>query len=206
MGASRKDKRRFSFGSLREWHWISSAVCLIGMLLFAITGITLNHAAQIKAKPKIVTTENQLPKSILAILTESVRADDSVPTGVQEWLAKNHGIPLTHAFPEWSSDELYLSLPRPGGDAWLSIDLTSGEWVYEVTDRGWISYFNDLHKGRNTGKGWSWFIDIFSVACIVFCVTGLLLLKRYSRGRPLTWPVVGVGLVLPWILILLSVH
>ena len=70
---------------------------------------------------------------------------------------------------EWSKDEVYVALPRPGGDAWLSIDLEGGEVRYERTDRGWISYLNDLHKGRNTGEAWSWFIDIFAVACLVFC-------------------------------------
>jgi len=27
-----------------RWHWISAAICLVGMILFAITGVTLNHA------------------------------------------------------------------------------------------------------------------------------------------------------------------
>jgi len=42
-------------------------------------------------------------------------------------------------------------MPRPGGDAWLSIETDSGVLLYERTERGWISYLNDLHKGRNTG-------------------------------------------------------
>ena len=54
---------------------------------------------------------------------------------------------------EWSGREIYVALPQPGGDAWLSIDLATGEVQYERTDRGWISYLNDLHKGRNTGFG-----------------------------------------------------
>ena len=41
------------FKTLLRWHWISSAVCLIGMLLFAVTGLTLNHAAKIEAKPEV---------------------------------------------------------------------------------------------------------------------------------------------------------
>ncbi|HBB79173.1 MAG TPA: hypothetical protein DC050_13285, partial [Pseudomonas sp.] len=48
-------------GTLRQWHWISSALCLVGMLLFAVTGITLNHAAQIEASPKIVERQAMLP-------------------------------------------------------------------------------------------------------------------------------------------------
>ena len=116
------------------------------------------------------------------------------------------GISVGTRLAEWSEDEIYLSLPRPGGDAWLSIDLTSGDLLYERTDRGWVSYFNDLHKGRNTGRAWFWFIDVFSVACIIFCVTGLLLLQRYAGGRPSTWPLVGLGFVVPLILILLFMH
>ena len=32
---------RFWLKQMRQWHWISAAICLIGMLLFAVTGITL---------------------------------------------------------------------------------------------------------------------------------------------------------------------
>ena len=81
--------------------------------------------------------------------------------------------------------EIYVSLPRPGGDAWLSIDLATGEAQYERTDRGWIAYLNDLHKGRNTGSPGRLFLDIFAVACVVFCVTGLVLLQLHGqRQRP----------------------
>jgi hypothetical protein len=37
--------RSFWLKHLHRWHWISAAACLVGMLLFAATGITLNHAA-----------------------------------------------------------------------------------------------------------------------------------------------------------------
>ncbi|GAA3254952.1 hypothetical protein GCM10020258_13050 [Sphingomonas yabuuchiae] len=75
-------------------------------------------------------------------------------------------------------------MPRPGGDAWVSIDRASGAITSERTDRGWISYLNDLHKGRNAGTAWFWFIDVFAVACIVFTLTGLLLLQMHARHRP----------------------
>jgi hypothetical protein len=193
-------------GSLREWHWVSSAICLIGMLLFAITGITLNHAAQIKATPQVITQEAQLPADILSAIAVPGEDKAPLPSVLQHWLQDAQQIHVGEQLAEWSDDEIYLSLPRPGGDAWLSIDLTSGDLLYERTDRGWISYFNDLHKGRNTGVAWSWFIDLFAVFCIIFCVTGLILLKRYASGRPATWPMVGLGLVLPWVLILLFIH
>lgn len=176
------------------------------MLLFAITGITLNHAAQIQVEPKISTLEVQLPADILQQVIVPDQEKAPLPALLREWLNEAHGIEVAQQRAEWSEDEIYLSLPRPGGDAWLSIDLTSGDLLYEKTDRGWVSYFNDLHKARNTGAVWFWFIDVFSVACIIFCVTGLLLLQRYAGNRPTTWPMVGLGFVVPLILIILFIH
>lgn len=206
MNSAAKKSSRLWLGNLREWHWVSSAICLVGMLLFSVTGITLNHAAQIKAKPEIVTIEAEVPEDILAAIKIPAEEKAVLPGMLIDWLAQTKGISVGNQLAEWSEDEMYLSLPRPGGDAWLSIDLATGELVYEITDRGWISYFNDLHKGRNTGVAWSWFIDVFAVFCIIFCITGLLLLKRYASGRPATWPMVALGLVLPWVLILLFIH
>lgn len=206
MNSAAKKSSRLWLGSLREWHWISSAICLVGMLLFSVTGITLNHAAQIKAKPEIVTIAAEVPEDVLAAIKIPAEEKAVLPALLIDWLAQTQDISVGNQLAEWSEDEMYLSLPRPGGDAWLSIDLATGELVYEITDRGWISYFNDLHKGRNTGVAWSWFIDVFAVFCIIFCITGLLLLKRYASGRPATWPMVALGLVLPWVLILLFIH
>ena len=193
-------------GTVRQWHWISSALCLIAMLLFAITGITLNHAGQIEAQPSVTTIEHQLPDELLQRLHGVSQTSVALPESLQHWLATELGVRRVHRPAEWDEYELYLSLPTPGGDAWLTIDRSTGEVLYERTDRGWVAFFNDLHKGRNTGVVWSWFIDLFAVACVIFCVTGLLLLQRYSSSRPMTWPLVGLGLVLPWVLILLFIH
>lgn len=193
-------------GTVRQWHWISSAVCLVGMLLFAVTGITLNHAAQISVKPRIDTIERQLPEDMQAHITPPDSAKAPLPAPLARWLEQELGISVGTRLAEWSEDEIYLSLPRPGGDAWLVVDLLASEVLFEKTDRGWISYFNDLHKGRNTGTAWFWFIDIFAVACIVFCISGLILLYRHAGSRPTTWPLVGLGLVIPTLLALLFIH
>ena len=91
-------------------------------------------------------------------------------------------------------------------NAWLRVSLADGEAEYERTDRGWISYLNDLQKGRNTGAAWSWFIDIFAAATVVFSITGLFILKMHAGNRPFTWPMVGMGLVIPVLLALLFIH
>ena len=195
----------FWLGTLRQWHWISSALCLAGMLLFAVTGITLNHAAQIEAKAQVTTRLAQMPEPLQASLHDKMPTQ-GLPLALRQWLEAELSIRLDGRDAEWSDGELYIGLPRPGGDAWLSLDVESGALEYESTDRGWIAYLNDLHKGRNTGTAWFWFIDVFAVLCVVFSLSGLLLLQRYAGNRPSTWPMVGLGLVLPVLLALLFIH
>ncbi|WNO54044.1 PepSY-associated TM helix domain-containing protein [Stakelama saccharophila] len=189
------------------WHWMSSAICLVGMLLFAVTGITLNHAATIGAEPRMTTREAQLPPSLLATLAGDRGADDApVPGEIADWSSAALSASIAGRPAEWSKREVYVPLPQPGGDGWVSINRTSGEATYEHTDRGWVAWLNDLHKGRDTGPAWRWFIDIFAAACVIFCLTGFLLLKLHARHRKATWPLVGGGLVIPILLIILFVH
>ncbi|NIF82872.1 hypothetical protein F3J24_05055 [Comamonas sp. Tr-654] len=212
--SSNAPQRAYWLKKLHEWHWISSAICLIGMLLFAVTGFTLNHAGQIESKPKVESRDAQLPPGLLEKLQQAQKqglqagGKDAVgmPADVDGWLAQQIKVSAKGFVVEWSEDEAYVPMPRPGGDAWLRVDLKEGSVEYEKTDRGWISYLNDLHKGRNTGGAWSLFIDIFAVGCLVFCITGLLILKMHAQRRPMTWPMVGLGLVLPALLVLLLVH
>ena len=200
--------RAYWLKTLHQWHWISSALCLIGMLLFAFTGITLNHAADIPATPVVQNQALELPAELKAAL--AVKDDEpdnaALPPELRAWLDRELDLNLPTTEAEWSPEEIYLSLPRPGGDAWLRIERESGAVEYERTDRGWISYFNDLHKGRHTGLAWKWFLDVFSVACLVFCITGLFILKFHATARPTTWPMVGAGLVIPLLLVILFIH
>ncbi|MBF5004285.1 PepSY-associated TM helix domain-containing protein [Diaphorobacter caeni] len=211
-------QRAYWLKKLHEWHWISSAICLIGMLLFAFTGITLNHAGQIESRPRVQTREGAMPAPLLAqlqVLQElqvnlkeqgKSAASPPIPASVAAFIRSEINVDVAGRTVEWSDDEAYVAMPRPGGDAWLRVDLKDGAVEYESTDRGWISYINDLHKGRNTGGAWSLFLDVFAVGCLVFCITGLLILKMHSERRPLTWPMVGLGLVIPALLALLLIH
>ena len=204
--ANAQRRRSFWLRTLHQWHWISSAVCLIGMLLFAITGITLNHASKIEATPEVTNLTATVPTSILATLGDRQEGNAPLPAAAAGWLERELSISIGTRPAEWSDVELYLSMPGPGADAWLSIDRESGAVEYERTRRGWVSYFNDLHKGRNAGPAWGWFLDIFAVACLVFCITGLFLLYLHGRQRRMTWPMVGLGLLVPLLIALLFIH
>ncbi|MDD3518560.1 MAG: PepSY-associated TM helix domain-containing protein [Chromatiales bacterium] len=206
----RQTRRAWWLKTLHQWHWISSAICLFGMLLFALTGITLNHAGAIGSRPEIVTRTATLPGALLeGLRTEQAASDEDerpLPEMATGWLWQALSVSVGGRIAEWTRDEIYLALPRPGGDAWLRLDLQSGEAEYELTDRGWIAWLNDLHKGRNTGPEWMFFIDLFAVACVLFSVTGLLILQVHAANRPLVWPMVGLGVVVPALLAILFIH
>jgi hypothetical protein len=211
-------RRAYWLKMLHQWHWVSSALCLLGMLGFAITGLTLNNAAHIESQARVNSRHERLPPQMLAALRQAGPAGQAssasrrgkpsapLPGTVARWLSDKLDIPVPDTPAEWSSDEVYVSMPRPGGDAWMSVDLADGAIEYERTDRGVIAYLNDLHKGRHTGVGWSWFLDIFACACLVFSLTGLLLLKLHAGHRRATWPMVGLGLLIPVLLAATLMH
>jgi uncharacterized protein len=208
--AQEQRSRAFWLKYLHQWHWISAAGCLIGMILFSITGLTLNHANWVAAKPQVESHKARLPEALRdelqKLAADKTDSKGALPAAAVDWLDDEMSIRATGREAEWSEDEIYVSLPRPGGDAWATLSLETGEVTHEVTDRGWISYFNDLHKGRNAGPAWSLFIDVFAIAALVFASTGLLLLKMHSTHRPATWPMVGLGLVLPLLIAMLLIH
>lgn len=205
--ATKKSRKAFWLKQLHMWHWMSSAVSLIGLLLFAITGFTLNHAADIEGSPVVTQGSAQMPPAMLARLKAAVPDAEKapLPPAVAKWVEASFPVKAS-AEAEWSADEVYLPAPRPGGDAWVAIDLATGEASSEITSRGWISYLNDLHKGRNSGGEWSLFIDIFSFACLVFAITGLFLLQLHSAKRKSTWPLVGLGLAIPAAIAVVFIH
>lgn len=210
LGRSAGKGRAYWLKTLHQWHWISAAACLVGMLLFSATGITLNHAAQIDTDPQVTRQTLQLPPALQQQLAASAPASERQPAPLHAelagWLSSQLAVEVEGRDAEWSPDEVYVSMPRPGGDAWLRIARETGAVEYERTDRGWVSYLNDLHKGRHTGVAWSWFIDVFAVACLVFSVTGLFILKLHAANRPTTWPLLALGLVVPLLLALLFIH
>jgi hypothetical protein len=204
---SAASSRGYWLRTLYQWHWLSSAACLIVLLVFAVTGITLNHAASIEARPSVVTRDGVLPPDVLATVRVTRRdGKGPLPKALEDWLATTFSIAPRPRDGEWSEHEVYVALPRPGGDAWATVALDSGRVEYEVTDRGWVAYLNDLHKGRNTGAAWAWFIDVFAAACLVFAGTGLCLLYLHGRARSSTWPMVTLGVVLPLLILILFVH
>ena len=198
-------RRMLLYRTMHSWHWISAAICLAGLLLFCVTGITLNHATAIAASPQVVKQTAVLPEALRPALSEG-KDGDALPDALADWIEDEFDIDTEGAGVEWSAGELYVSAPGPGRDAWVMFDRASYQASSEVTDRGWIAYFNDLHKGRNTGLVWKIFIDVVAGACLFFALTGLVLLWIQARQRTSTWPLVSLGVALLVVLMILFAH
>lgn len=211
----RQTRKRSPFGSIKSWHWISSAICLIATLGFAITGITLNHANSVESTPTKNIHERVIPEPVQQVLMErqqallqaEPQAEGPLPGAFKEWYRQQaFGSALKTVSAEWDEYEVYVGLPRAGGDSWFRVDLSEGVLYQENIDRGWVAFFNDLHKGRNTSGAWITMLDLLAVVMLIYAITGLLLLKRYAKGRKSTWPLVIAGLLLPWLFLIIPAH
>src|SRR3546814_5901719 len=85
----------------------------------------------------------------LPICSDPASGKGALPRPVAAWVEDHFPIKASGE-AEWSADEIYLPAPRPGGDAWVAIDRATGAVTSEVTDRGWISYLNDLQDRKST--------------------------------------------------------
>ena len=198
---------RFSLGTARQWHWISAAVSMVGMLLFAVTGITLNHASQIPGNTHVHTIESEFPQHFVTPIQTLPAEQAILPDTVRHWLMETHFIEIPgNVSGNFDGSEYYIAWPGPGIDRWLAMDIEMAEFVYESTDRGWVAYFNDLHKGRHTGTVWAGFIDVIAVAIVVFTLTGLWMLIKQASYKPSTWPVTALGFLVPVVIVLIFIH
>jgi hypothetical protein len=196
---------------MHEWHWISSAVALLGLLFFAITGITLNHAESLESGRQDYSSERRdLPAALVETLRQDIATNGEGEAGpsapLSAWISSAFGVDTIGRIADWRADEITFSLPRPGGDAWLKLDLAGRVAEYHETRAGWVAYLNDLHKGRHTGTAWAWFIDLSAAACVIFAVTGFVILKMHAANRVLTWPLIGIGLLVPLLIAVLFMH
>ena len=106
---------------LRQWHWISSALCLIALLLFSVTGFTLNHAAQISARPKTTHVEKDLPATGAALIAQA-KDGQPLPAALRAAVKTLTGVDAGAAKAQVSDGEIYVDLTTPGVDNSLTIE------------------------------------------------------------------------------------
>ena len=91
IARARPSRKAFWLRQLHTWHWVSSGVSLIGLLLFTVTGFTLNHASEIEGSPASVEKAAQLPPVLLRHVAPALDTlgDTRQVSALVHWLLQN---------------------------------------------------------------------------------------------------------------------
>ncbi|MCB5360023.1 PepSY-associated TM helix domain-containing protein [Vibrio lentus] len=189
----------------RRLHVYISMALLFVVLFFSVTGITLNRPELFEStQPNIQRSTLTLPTSLFSIQDGRLKADETafetflfeeanlsgVPSGLDIYAEIENG--------ELLIGEVSMDFKGPGYNASVFVDVTSEMVEVETTNYGVIALLNDLHKGRNSGEVWKWFIDITALLMIFFVLTGvcLLLPKKKTLNTSIKWMVFGSAISL----------
>ncbi len=166
---------------------------LLVMLLFAITGITLNHGNWFGAeKPLTVERRGQVPTALLA-------ARDDLR--IVEHVRQTFGIRGAMANYTTTDDDVAVAFREPGQVWDVTIERSTGAMTAHHEQYNFAAIINNLHRGRYTGKAWSWVIDISALLIVLACATGFVLWLALPKRRQLGIAALVLGTIATMVVI-----
>jgi len=143
--------------SLSRWlHIYLSMLSFVVVLFFSVTGLTLNHAAWFDGKEIEQKYTGNVPVAwVNAPDTSHIKKMEIV-----ELLRKSYGIKGYVSDFMIEDEQCSISFKGPGYSANAFIARKDGKFELIELKMGVGAVLNDLHKGRDTGKSWSWLIDV----------------------------------------------
>lgn len=191
----KKAKKKIAKAS-RWLHIYLSMVSFTIVLFFSVTGLTLNH-------PDFFAGKAVNTKDTGTLNATWVNAKDTnlvAKLNIAEYFRSKHQ--AKGAVTEFRIDDTQVSISFRGpgyeGDAFVSRE--NGAYEFSQTRGGMVAFMNDLHKGRDTGKTWSWVIDVSAILLVLVSVTGLVLLLFLKKKRTNGLLLAVAGLLLVWLL------
>ncbi|WP_111979384.1 PepSY-associated TM helix domain-containing protein [Algibacillus agarilyticus] len=190
--------KRVFFQYSRLIHIYLSSALFSLLILFCISGITLNHNNWLANQSTQGSVEFTLPANIAQPLK---RATAEQPTGLinlQHWLTAEYNLDQRKSV-NWQTDlgEIEIDYPLPAGYALVIINQQQGTVLIDYQVGSFWQLMNDLHKGRHTGAVWSWVIDITAALICLFSFTGIIILWQQKSKRVIGFNLVLIGTVLP---------
>ncbi len=178
---------------LRQWaaktaRWLHLYLSMVSfgiILFFAVTGLTLNHAdwfssavhtRQVSAKVNAALLGAQPDTTAIAA---TVRAQQHLHGALDDVRVDDTSVAFTFKAPGYSAD--------------VSVDRPAGTYTMTEVSNGAVAVLNDLHKGHDAGKAWSWVIDISAVLLTLVSMTGLAILWFIYKRRTSGLMIAGAG-------------
>lgn len=186
------------FAKFSRWlHIYLSMVSFAVVLFFSVTGLTLNHPSWLGGEEQINTKDTG---NLTVAWINNPDTNKIAKLEVVEFLRKKHQ--LKGAVSEFRIDEteITVTLKGPAYAADAFIDRESGNYELSQIKMGVVALMNDLHKGRDSGKGWSWIIDISAVFLIIVSLSGLILLLFIKKKRIAGLITAIIGLIISYLI------
>jgi hypothetical protein len=184
--------KKWSANTSRWLHIYLSMISFAIVFFFAVTGITLNHPDWFGAGvSRTAALKGSLRREWLA-------GPAPAKLEIVESLRARHGVRGALSDFRVEEAQLAVSFKGPGYAADAFVDRATGSYEMTVTTMGLVAVLNDLHKGRDTGAGWSWVIDISAALLVLVSVTGMWLLWFVQKRRVSGYVVSAVGLVVSY--------
>lgn len=184
----KKTLRRWNRATHRDLGYFFFAVTLI----YAISGIALNHRDDWNPSYTVTTTTHSFEKGM--------DQNNITKAKVMEWLNESgyEDLYKKYYFPDKNTVKIFLK----GGS--MVVNLKTGEGNAEILKKIPLIYeFNYLHY--NPIKWWTYFSDIYSGALIIIAITGLFIVRGKNgikrRGAILT--IAGILIPVVFLLVLI---
>lgn len=171
--------RRLTAKYARWLHIYGSMASFALVFFFALTGLTLNHPQWFENQLRTSTVTGSVDASWTRTATDA----DVKRLEIVEHLRATHGV--HGALNDFHVDdrECDLTFKGPGYSADVRIDRGTGRYELTENQMGVGAVINDLHKGRDAGAAWKWFIDVSAVLLVFISLTGLTLIWFVQRHR-----------------------
>jgi len=153
-------------------------------LLFAVTGLTLNHQDFGAGEPVVTTSSIDVPAELLSRGGETI---------VAPWLKGK--LDLKTPLSDYREDEqqIQATFAAPGHRIVVTIDRSARTAEVENETRGLLGRLDDLHKGFDSGPVWYWVIDISAVLLTISALTGIMTLIGLRHRRVSGFVFGGLG-------------
>jgi hypothetical protein len=156
------------------------------VLLFALTGLTLNHEDFGWTQPKVTHAAITLPADAFehpdqGALERRLRATLRLRAPLTDYREDANQVQLTFAAP---GHRTVVTVNRPQRTAEV-----------ETETRGLLGRLDDLHKGFDSGAAWFWIIDLTAVLLTLSALTGMVTLLTFRARRRSGFIVAVLGVV-----------
>jgi hypothetical protein len=156
------------------------------VLLFAITGLTLNHQDFGLSDPEITTKTISIPPELL---------ESPERTAISSYLQKALGVSSPVTDYREDDSEIQVIFAAPGRRTLVTIRRDERTGEVEAENRGLLGRLDDLHKGFDAGPAWYWIIDFSAILLTVSSLTGMVTLLSLRTRRKSGFIVGAIGVV-----------